>query len=243
MTDAAWLGPAVLTALLFVAGPLLAHLHLVPAFAGFLAFVASGPTGLLAIAVGAVRWFRRSRHGGSALGLVSIAIGLVPLIVLGVNAARGRGFPPINDIATNLDNPPVFVAAKNAPENAGKDLAYPEDFKEIVQTAYAGLISLQIPLPPDQAFKVAQRVAATRQDWRLTRIDPGTLTLEGEETGGLFQFTDDFVIRILPMDGSSQVDMRSRSRVGKGDLGANAARIRDYFLAVAAQPEASGPTK
>lgn len=33
----------------------------------------------------------------------------------------------------------------------------------------------------------------------------------------------------------SVVDMRSKSRIGKGDLGANAARITEYFAAVMAQ--------
>jgi len=41
------------------------------------------------------------------------------------------------------------------------------------------------------------------------------------------------VIRVTPRGADSAVvDMRSKSRVGKSDVGANAARIRDYFAAL-----------
>jgi uncharacterized protein (DUF1499 family) len=41
------------------------------------------------------------------------------------------------------------------------------------------------------------------------------------------------VIRVRPQaDGSSRVDMRSKSRDGQGDMGVNAQRIRDYIAAV-----------
>ena len=220
----------VLTVLLYVGGPLLARLHAVPPIAGFAVFVLSSLPGVLALFAGGVVLMQGDRWRG-ATGLV---IGLVPIATLALGLVKARHIPPINDISTNLDNPPQLTVAAQAPENRGKDLAYPEAFKAQVAEGYDGLISLQLQLPADAAFRLARDVAAKRPDWTLTRIDPATLTLEGEETSGIFQFTDDFVIRILPLDGSAQVDMRSRSRVGKGDFGANARRIRDYFAALSA---------
>ena len=41
------------------------------------------------------------------------------------------------------------------------------------------------------------------------------------------------MIRITPTAAGSRVDMRSVSRVGKSDVGANAARIRDFFTKLA----------
>jgi uncharacterized protein HemY len=47
---------------------------------------------------------------------------------------------------------------------------------------------------------------------------------------------DDFVIRVMAQpqgqQSSARLDMRSRSRVGQGDLGANAARIGQFLQQV-----------
>ena len=52
-------------------------------------------------------------------------------------------------------------------------------------------------------------------------------------TSKLFHFQDDIVVRVRPgADGGSLVDMRSKSRVGQGDMGANAARIRQFMVAL-----------
>ncbi|MGI9242300.1 MAG: DUF1499 domain-containing protein, partial [Verrucomicrobiales bacterium] len=45
-----------------------------------------------------------------------------------------------------------------------------------------------------------------------------------------FAFKDDFIVRLSPLtEGGVQVDVRSKSRVGKSDLGDNAARIREFL--------------
>jgi uncharacterized protein (DUF1499 family) len=42
-------------------------------------------------------------------------------------------------------------------------------------------------------------------------------------------FKDDVVIRVTSASGIARVDVRSKSRVGRGDVGANAKRIRQYL--------------
>jgi uncharacterized protein (DUF1499 family) len=42
-------------------------------------------------------------------------------------------------------------------------------------------------------------------------------------------FRDDIVIRITTTAGGTLIDLRSASRVGQSDLGANARRIRDFL--------------
>jgi hypothetical protein len=44
-----------------------------------------------------------------------------------------------------------------------------------------------------------------------------------------FRFKDDVVIRVKPLGKESRIDLRSVSRLGKGDLGANAKRIREFL--------------
>jgi uncharacterized protein (DUF1499 family) len=226
--------PVSLTVLLFVASPLLARLHVVTPLHGFLAFVASVLPGIVAVALG----LYLIAGGARDKGALCLIVGLAPLVVIGFGIARARQLPTINDITTNLDNPPNLTTAAQAPENQGKDLSYPSEFKAQVQESYPGLISLQLALPAEAAFQLARQVAEGNSGWHLTRIDPVAMILEGEDTSGIFQFTDDFVIRVMALDTGTQIDMRSRSRVGKGDFGANARRIRDYFAQLeAAQPK------
>src|SRR5207247_4988307 len=63
----------------------------------------------------------------------------------------------------------------------------------------------------------------------VTRSDPSAGLLEAMATSRLFGFHDDIAIRVRPeADGTSRIDMRSKSRDGQGDFGVNAARIRTF---------------
>lgn len=228
--------PAALAVALFTLPPLLSYFGIVPAFAAFLAWIFALVPAVIAMLVGA----HAATKGHGKAGMLSLAIGLVPIGVIGYGAVEGRKYPPVNDIATNLDNPPQFVAALNAPENKGKDLVYPDEYRSPIVAVYPDLISLQLAVPAQEAFDQVRAAAEATPHWRIVRVDPEALTLEGEETSGIFQFTDDFVIRVLPMDGTSQVDMRSRSRVGQADFGVNARRIRSFFAALGARTGGTG---
>ncbi len=57
--------------------------------------------------------------------------------------------------------------------------------------------------------------------------------IEAVATSGLYGFKDDVVVRILESEnGQSMIDIRSKSRVGKSDLGQNAKRIRKMVVGV-----------
>ena len=49
----------------------------------------------------------------------------------------------------------------------------------------------------------------------------------------IFRFVDDIAIRVRPTASGTVVDVRSKSRDGRGDLGANAERIRAFTSAFA----------
>ena len=53
--------------------------------------------------------------------------------------------------------------------------------------------------------------------------------IEATDTTFWMGFKDDVVIRIRPEGSGSRVDMRSVSRVGRSDIGVNAARIAGYL--------------
>jgi len=60
-------------------------------------------------------------------------------------------------------------------------------------------------------------------------------TVEGMYRSIIFGFEDDVVARVTPYETGSRVDVRSASRVGGGDLGANAARIKSFIKALDAK--------
>lgn len=73
--------------------------------------------------------------------------------------------------------------------------------------------------------------AATRQKgWKVLRTEPEKGNVEVEVPSG--PFTDDLTVTITPEGEGSRVVIRSRSRVGIGDLGANARHIRTLQTAM-----------
>jgi uncharacterized protein (DUF1499 family) len=143
----------------------------------------------------------------------------------------------INDFTTDPSDPPAFRHAASLGPNMGRDLGYPPAFAEIQRGCCADLQPVRVAAAPDVAFARARAAAQAMPSWTITDTDPASGTIEAVSTTRLFGFQDDIAIRVRPdADGkASRVDVRSKSRVGKGDQGANAARIRDYVAALDAQ--------
>ena len=64
--------------------------------------------------------------------------------------------------------------------------------------------------------------------WEVYHQDINAGVIEAVDTTAVMGFKDDIVIRIRYEQGQSLVDLRSVSRVGRGDIGANANRIREF---------------
>jgi uncharacterized protein (DUF1499 family) len=219
----------VFAAVLFVVGPLLAHFEYVRPLAGFVAFALGGLLGVVAVVLGLIAL----RGHGRPLVMRGLIPALAVVAVFVGAASRGRGVPRINDITTDTSNPPQFVKAQFEPANLGRDLAYPgESFALQQREGYPDLAPLRLALAPDAAYAKVKSTADGIATWRITRDEPATHTLEGVDESWLFRFKDDFVIQVRPADDGSVVQMRSKSRDGQGDLGANAARIERFFAAL-----------
>lgn len=144
-----------------------------------------------------------------------------------------RGLPPIHDITTDLDNPPVFQAVVPLRADAPNSLERPPDLAQQQRQGYPDLAPVTLSLPPDQAF---DRALAEAQDagWRIVTADKAAGRLEATDTTRWFGFQDDVVVRLTPWGSGTRVDVRSVSRVGRGDVGTNARRIRQYLQALQA---------
>ena len=68
--------------------------------------------------------------------------------------------------------------------------------------------------------------------WTLVAYQPETGEVRAEATTRLFRFVDDVLIRVVRRDGAVAVEVRSASRVGRGDFGQNARNIRAFFDAL-----------
>lgn len=215
---------AVVGIVLFGLGPIGARLGIVPSLIGFGLFALGGLLGIVAFLWGSIAALRD--HGGwfaPALGLVVTAIFLAV-------ALPGRAYPPYNDFTTDTVDPPAFVKAGELPANRGRDMRYPGGaVTEAQRRAYPDLRPLDLAEPPADAFERALAAAGRMLDWQITLGDSEAGVIEGVATTSLFRFKDDFVIRVRPRGAGSRIDMRSKSRDGKGDIGANANRIRAFF--------------
>ena len=71
--------------------------------------------------------------------------------------------------------------------------------------------------------------------WDISAAEPAEGRIEAVDTTLFFGFKDDVVIRLRPVEGGTRVDVRSTSRVGLGDAGTNAKRIRRLLAALRAR--------
>ncbi len=176
----------------------------------------------------------RTRRAGAGALMAALLIGLlaagVPLYGLRV----ARSVPPIHDISTDTGRPPAFVAvvplradAPNPAEHAGEELAKSQ------REAYPDIVTHRIGAAPAAAFARVEQ-AARDMGWDIVATDAAAGRIEATDTTFFFGFKDDVVIRVEPDGDGSRVDVRSVSRVGTSDVGANAKRIRAYLLRLGA---------
>ena len=195
--------------------------------------VCLGVGGFLALLLGIVGLVRSRAGAGQSGGRkrwlgVLVGAGLVTTAAVLLSAAIS--VPMIHDLTTDLDDPPVFTFALQHADNEGRDLSYPHGGAEVPRLqrqAYPDIQSIRLEVAPDEAFAAARR-AAMELGWTVTAEMPEDGVLEAYDVTRFFRFVDDLVIRVRRDGDGSVVDIRSTSRVGRGDLGANAARIRRF---------------
>lgn len=166
--------------------------------------------------------------GGWRRALLGVVLGLLALAGPLDFRRRAAAAPRIHDVSTDLEDPPPFEAvlparqgADNPPEHPGAEVAAQQ------RQAYPDVVPIALAAPPSEAFERAL-AAARGLGWEVVAADPARGRIEATVTTLWFGFRDDVVVRVRPDGAGSRVDVRSKSRVGKSDVGANAARIRRF---------------
>lgn len=202
-----------------------------------------------------LRWATYGALGGAAVALLAAAMLLlaratrgrvVATAALVLNAAiagpplylyrQAQTLPKIHDISTDTKDPPAFVAVLPLRKNARNPVEYRAETAAQQRLGYPDIAPLLLPMPPDQALARAER-AARAMDWQIVAVAPDALRIEATATTLFFGFKDDVVIRIRPQASNAQaslVDVRSLSRIGGSDIGANAQRVRKFLAQLAA---------
>jgi len=211
---AMWLAPAASCLALF-GGPILAATGAVAPISGFYICLSSAGLGLLG-ALGLLAWRR-----GAAKVPAAVALG-PPVLLLGLGLTLPDA-PMIHDVTTDPANPPA-ITTEGRPELAEADLSWPTDTAAEMAEHYGDLQPLVVKRDTYQVLAGATAIAVDR-GWTVHRV--GEDGIEVSHTSGVFRFVDDVTVRVTPLaPDSTRVDFRSRSRVGRSDLGVNADRIR-----------------
>jgi uncharacterized protein (DUF1499 family) len=160
-----------------------------------------------------------SRRRGIAMPILALLIGAATFAVPFQFQSQARAVPPINDISTDTANPPKYMTSARAYPGA--------EFARQQREAYPDIQPISVAVPPREAFERAVK-AAEAMGWEVVGRDAAAGTLEAVDTTKWFGFKDDVAVRVAAADGGSRIDVRSKSRVGRSDIGTNARRIRAY---------------
>lgn len=182
--------------------------------------------------------------------------------------AQANSLPPLHDIQTDWADPiqfsPELIAARDAqgetnpvldaptvpeyaearwPGTAGRLVSEIQEEAEAKEggegTVYPNMESVYFSQSPAEIAAAAEQIMKKR-GWEIVSNQAigDTTQVEATATSGWFGFKDDVAIRIRPANGATEVDIRSTSRVGLSDLGANSARV--YGLMVELEDRADG---
>lgn len=178
------------------------------------------------------------------IGILALAVGAAGFAKGAATQKTVMSLPFIHDVSTDTQNPPQFTGSilaerakvkgvntldyigKKAP--TGKDS--PPKLVSALQTqAYPNVRPLVLSGEADVVFGKALG-AAKAMGWSVKDHEAAAGVIEATATSFWYGFKDDVSIRVKPAEGGgSIVDVRSVSRVGTSDIGANAARIIEFL--------------
>ena len=171
-----------------------------------------------------------SKHVKSIVkSLIAVSFGLIILAPTLINMIKEPvGYPPIHDITTDTQTPPRFTYLTDDRPGAKNTLVYGgEEIAQQQLKAFPNIKSLTSNLSAGQAYDKAIAIANS-MGWQIVAKNSDLYTIEATARTTFFNFADDVVIRVSPEESGSRIDIRSVSRIGRGDRGVNAKRITEF---------------
>ena len=223
---------AVIAIVMLLLGPLGTKFGIWPFTIGLL--MMAGAAILAAVGfIGGFWGYMVARSKGYAADKPLCGIGaLLSAVVLGVFGSQylaATSVPSIHNISTDINDPPIFSAVPALRGEGTNPLDYDATKLGPLQSeAYPDLKPMETTLGRSEAL---ERAVSVLEDMGLEIVaaDPQGRMVEATYTSFWFGFKDDLVVRIRPNGSGSLLDVRSVSRVGQSDLGANAKRISEFL--------------
>lgn len=228
---------AILALVILLTGPLGHKFNLVPVEPSIASLALAMVGGILVFVVSLVYLviaIRKGQSGDRNMIVVAMVLSLVPAAIVGPQMSKASGLPQIHDITTDTANPPAFVAllpvrkqSKNGFEY-GSEITPAEELAALTLEAYPEVKPIVSDLSvPDAVAKAASTLEA--MGLTLAEVNAEEGRIEATATTFWFGFKDDVVVRVVVEGDGSKIDVRSMSRVGLSDIGANAARIMTFI--------------
>ena len=138
-------------------------------------------------------------------------------------------YPPIHDITTDTKNPPSFIFLTEERIGAKNSLVYGgEEIAQQQLKAFPNIKPIITDLNINDAYEQTLHIAQLMK-WEIVAEDANATRFEATDTTPYFNFADDIVVQISAQSDGSRIDLRSVSRVGRGDRGMNAQRISAFI--------------
>jgi uncharacterized protein (DUF1499 family) len=195
---------------------------------------------LFAASAAVIIWRTGRRGVGTLLGGAILA-----LIVLAWPAyltAQAIRLPVINDISTDLVDPPTYYISARADAARGgrRHHDIPPEWRDQQRRAYPDV--QPIVLDADEAWQLVQKAVAVL-GWSIVQQGPpggraGLGHIDAVDKSLVMGFPDDITIRVRPLAGQTRIDVRSASRYGRHDFGTNARRIQRFATELQTQLDA-----
>lgn len=225
---ALWLAIAAFAVALV--GTTLARYDVIAKLTGFMAFIYMGMAcgGIAVIGLIALLMNWRTGWPAGKQALLGLLLGVAGFGALSMLRGTAADYPFIHDVTTDLDDLPTFAALAIPADNLrGVDTV--GKWQEEHRKGYGDLSGITLDKSPAEVVARAAELAKDR-GWTIEAVDPAEGRMEAVAYASWLRFEDIVVVRAVDAgDGKTKVDMRSISRVGQSDLGANARRIRAFL--------------
>ena len=197
-------------------------------------------------AVAAVTIWRSGRPG-TARVLFAVCLGLLLLAVPLLFQAWVRDYPLINDVTTDFDNPPPFTAIAKLRGPGDNRISYRARLADAQALAYPDIKPMRIARSSEEAYALVVD-AVKRLKMEIVREEPpdpeagAPGAIEAVDRTLVMGLYEDVAIRVAGDGESARVDIRSASRFGRADMGANAEGVRELIKEIQARVDATMPT-
>jgi uncharacterized protein (DUF1499 family) len=222
--------PVMLLAIVIVRSGILDIVPALATFGGALALAAAAI--VLAVAAFVGIWTDGLKGLGQAV--LGLLIGTFILAYPAYLGIRGYRLPMLNDITTDVVDPPRFETIARLRSRDANSISYAGSrLAELQHNSYPKIEPLLVSVTPQVAYE-AVLATINKHRWRVVdarapQAGRHNGIIEAVARTPIMGFRDDLAVRVRPDEAGARIDVRSASRYGRHDFGTNASRIRSLL--------------